>query len=399
MSIASPRNRWFGINWQLSGSSGWGLLGMYLAVQAERDADYSALPLVGASRINWFAPQYTPALNGILDRSKKTLAGYRKGEAARLGFPVLHSLGNRLGSHDAAERMVGSKNIGFVFFEESEMGADVVSAANRFDTLLAGSSWNTEVLRRNKVTNAQTLFQGLDLSIFKPVRPSRAEGNPFVIFSGGKLEFRKGQDIVVEAFRRFRKRHREAILLTIWHNHWAHLIRGIDSRGYVFGLPVLGPEGSLEITTWLEQNGIPPEAAFNLPAVPNYAMPQVYQQADVALFPNRCEGGTNLVAMECMASGLPTILSINTGHLDLIDDRHCYPLLRQAPVAPVPGVTRGTDGWGESDIDEILERLEQVYVDAGEAAKRGEAAASFMRDWSWRRCYAGLKGVLGEISG
>ena len=97
MSIASPRNRWFGINWQLSGSSGWGLLGMYLAVQAERDADYSALPLVGASRIDWFAPEYTPALNGILDRSKKTLAGYRKGEAARLGFPVLHSLGNRLG--------------------------------------------------------------------------------------------------------------------------------------------------------------------------------------------------------------------------------------------------------------------------------------------------------------
>ena len=31
--------------------------------------------------------------------------------------------------------------------------------------------------------------------------------------------------------------------------------------------------------------------------------------ADAGLFPNRCEGGTNLVAMEAMASGLPVILS------------------------------------------------------------------------------------------
>ena len=398
MSSASPKNRWLGINWQLSGSSGWGLLGMNLAMQAEQDADYAALPLMGASRFDWFPPDHTTALAAILDRGKKALAGYTKGKAARLDFPVLHSLGNQLRLHDAAQRLVGEKNIGFVFFEESKMGADVVSVANRFDTLLTGSSWNTEVLRRKNVTNAHTLFQGLDLSIFRPVRPSRAEGNPFVIFSGGKLEFRKGQDIVVEAFRRFRKRHREAILLTVWHNHWPHLMRGIESMGYVFGLPVVGPEGSLELTPWLEQNGIPPEAVFNLPVVPNYAMPEVYQQADVALFPNRCEGGTNLVAMECMASGLPTILSANTGHLDLIDEKHCYPLLHQAPVKSVPGLTNGTAGWGESNVDEIVERLEQVYLDANEAEKRGEAATSFMRDWSWQRCFAGLKGVLGDAS-
>ena len=44
-------------------------------------------------------------------------------------------------------------------------------------------------------------------------------------------------------------------------------------------------------------------------------MGAVMQEADVALFPNRCEGGNNLVALEAIASGVPTILSANTGHL------------------------------------------------------------------------------------
>ena len=57
---------------------------------------------------------------------------------------------------------------------------------------------------------------------------------------------------------------------------------------------------------------------WNNLAFPNVGMPHVLHEADVALFPNRAEGGTNLVAMECLASGIPTILSANTGHLDLL---------------------------------------------------------------------------------
>ena len=48
-------------------------------------------------------------------------------------------------------------------------------------------------------------------------------------------------------------------------------------------------------------------------------MPKYLISSDTALFPNRCESGTNLVAMEAMAAGIPVILSNNSGHLDLID--------------------------------------------------------------------------------
>ena len=94
---------------------------------------------------------------------------------------------------------------------------------------------------------------------------------------------------------------------------------------------------------------------------------QLRAQADVALFPNRCEGGTNLVAMEAMASGIPCILSANTGHMDLINEDNCYPLLKQSEVTSFTN----TKDWGESDVAEVVENLERVYKDRQEARRRG----------------------------
>ena len=50
----------------------------------------------------------------------------------------------------------------------------------------------------------------------------------------------------------------------------------------------------------------------------NRQLPHLIKQADVAVFASRCEGGTNLMAMETLACGVPTLISANTGHLDLL---------------------------------------------------------------------------------
>ena len=121
-------------------------------------------------------------------------------------------------------------------------------------------------------------------------------------------------------------------------------------------------------------------------------------KADVALFPNRCEGGTNLVAMEALASGVPTILSDNTGHKDLVNrvckekapsknnknkkkvkeelkGEGCYWLPTQAEVP-------GHYGWGESSVKEIVEALEKVH--AGREAAQEIAKVGKGRIWTWR---------------
>jgi glycosyltransferase involved in cell wall biosynthesis len=368
---------------------------MNLALQAEMDGRYAVVPFFTTAARNAFPPRYQLLLDRVFARElvAAELLAQHPGEKCRCEFPVVHSLGNRLVSSDAAERIVGTINLAIIFFEDTYLPDHSVEVAKRFDLILAGSTWNRDVLRKNNVPNVVTYLQGIDPSTFYTVDRRQRKDRPFLIFSGGKLEYRKGQDIVVDAFRRFHRRHPESILVTTWHNHWPKSMTGIDHKGYVCGMPVVNSDGRLEVTPWLEANGIPSGASHNLTAVPNHLMPQVFAQLDVSVFTNRCEGGTNLIAMECLASGLPTILSTNTGHLDLIDERHCYPLTRQGRVDAIPPYV-GTDEWGESDVDEVVEALERVYRDRTQAAERGAAAARFMRDWTWRRRFEQLVAYL-----
>ena len=81
------------------------------------------------------------------------------------------------------------------------------------------------------------------------------------------------------------------------------------------------------------------------------------------------------------ASGVPCILSANTGHLDLIEDDNCYPITNQAEISSLPYAK----DWGESSVDEIVELLCRVYANKHEARLRGEQGTKFMQDWSWEK--------------
>jgi glycosyltransferase involved in cell wall biosynthesis len=143
--------------------------------------------------------------------------------------------------------------------------------------------------------------------------------------------------------------------------------------------------GGADTAGWAIANGIPPSALIALGSVPNIAMPHVLRQADVAVFPNRCEGGTNLVAMECMACGVPVILSANTGHLDLLAGGDvALRLDRQAAVSS-SWKGRDTEGWGDSDVEEIVEKLETAWRDREASAALGLRGAAFVGRMTWER--------------
>jgi glycosyltransferase involved in cell wall biosynthesis len=171
---------------------------------------------------------------------------------------------------------------------------------------------------------------------------------------------------------------------------------GMDRTGNVVGLPQMGRDRQLKIGEWLIANGLNADSFIELGAIPNYLVGQILREADVALFTNRCEGGTNLVAMESMACGIPTILSANTGHLDLIADERCYPLRSQTSVQPTRHFS-GVDGWGESQIEEVVETLEFIYQNRPDAEKRGKTAADFMQNWTWEKQVHRIMDAIGEL--
>ena len=91
-----------------------------------------------------------------------------------------------------------------------------------------------------------------------------------------------------------------------------------------------------------------------------------------------------------MASGVPTIISNNTGHMDIIDDKWCYPLTKQTPINEP-----GAEGWGESTVDEIVFALEGVYEDREDAKEVGLEAAKFIRSkYTWPKAIEHLSGLL-----
>lgn len=280
-------------NWAPSTMHGWGVYGLNLALQWSMDPEIELSFQDG---------------DGLLDplraRAICKPVSWKRHEAD----VWLHGLGNDFLPEPTTPR---DRTIGVIFFEEALTDA-AIERAKRYPLIITGSTWNEGVLRDAGVLNVRTIFQGVDRTLFHPGPRLGLFRDRFAIFSGGKAEHRKGQDIVLAAFARFAAEHSEAILVTAWHSPFPHLAKTLDQSGLC--TPVPEPFDSAK---WALANGINPDQFIDLGFVHNTMMPQVYRECDCAIFPNRVEGGTNLVAMEAMACGLPVAVSSCTGHLDL----------------------------------------------------------------------------------
>lgn len=373
----------FGIGWSVRDGYGWGVFGLNLILESLRDGRYEPVALAGLDGAHLSTEELSTLQAWVRRRVRP--------EPGRLPYPVLHALGNGLqGGHP---QFVGDPEVGVIFFEDTNLDTPSAQAAlKRFDAFLAGSRWNAECLRAAGAASVFETPQGVDQSRFHPrPRTGRWTGR-FVVFSGGKLEPRKGQDLSLAAFRRFHARHPEALLVTAWHSPWPALADALAASPHVSSAPPrAGAE--LDLDRWLLQEGLPEDSFVNLGSIPNRAFPELLAECDAALLPSRAEGGTNLVAMECLAMGLPTVLSANTGHLDLIATVPCVALQAQGPVAG----DIGTEGWGESDVDEMVAALEALHADPGSAAALGRGAAEAMDQWSWPKRVPLLLDALDDV--
>jgi len=309
------------LGWQVSSYFGWGVYGLNIALEWANDPTIEASGCIGKLDDIVVDNLRRRVLVPFMRRSLQPVA--------RAAIAI-DALGNECGgSRD-------TKALHAAIFFELPLSSTAIERAKRYETIIAGSTWNANVLRSHGLTNVETIFQGVDRSLFHWAPKRDLYPGKFLIFSGGKAEPRKGQDLVVKAFRIFAEKHKDAMLVTAWHSPWPQLAKGMD----------------LDLSKFADR-------VIDVGAVPNGQMAPIYRECDVALFPNRAEGGTNLVAMECIACGVPTIVSSNTGHLDLLD---------------VPGVMGLQIGrpplgewseWGECDVDEIVHELETAYRNHG----------------------------------
>jgi len=322
-------------------------------------------------------------------------------EFLRFDHPVLHGSSTDFRGFPGQDRVWGKPNVACAAIEHLILSEHGRKIAKNYDMFIAISKWNEDYLKSLNVGPVYLCYQGIDPTLFHPAAGTGLFRDRFVIFSGGKLEYRKGQDIVIAAFKRFREKHPEALLITCWQALVVPEAEAFAQAGHVDGVPQERPDKfGLQITPWLMKQGLPEDSFVDLPFTHNLLMPSVFHECDMAVFPNRCEGGTNLVAMEAMACGVPTYVAYNTGQKDLVDRIGCKEFRDQKAVKATPSMLT-VEGWGETEVDELVAAMDRVYTRREESQKEAAQIAEKMKDWTWGELNEKLlKIVFGEsISG
>jgi glycosyltransferase involved in cell wall biosynthesis len=368
------------LNWQASTLHAWGIVGLNIFLHLSKEADIR--PLMGHMMQDGYFPMLDPIRMSRFQLAAQTsnqhlqalLAGSEH-QRRSLRAVLINSLGNTMLSSN--DKFSSKREIGRLVFETERL-EDARDRLARYDCILCASNWNAEVVRRHSDKPVCLIFEGIDPSLFHPApRSGLMNASKFYVFSGGKLEFRKGQDIVVKAFRQFAARHSDAVLVTSWRSPWPQHSAGFQG---ILEAPLrLDANGQIAVTQWCVENGIPQDQVLDVGLIPNPMMPTVVREMDCTISASRCEGGTSLPSMESMACGVPLIIANNTGLSDLIDGDNCIAIRDQKTVSNASS-DACTDGWGESNADEIVEALEKLYADSQLRKAIGNQGARWILD-------------------
>lgn len=367
------------LGWIPQPNTGWGLFALHLALGLARQGRRVHLPLADTTG---FPATLRPGLDQMMAPSDHA--------ERRIRFDTW-------GNHRPAFQPVPNRYRVLLAVFEDTTAIDRATML-QYDLILAPSRWIQDMLLAQGIPS--TLWhQGVNESVFCPAPTKTRSDGKFLVFSGGKLEFRKGQDIVVEAFKRFREtpEGKDAILVTAWQNPWPQTMEGIWESGYVRGVPVMRG-GSLDIAAWLEANGIPRSASIDVGFLSQPQMADVMRECDVGLFPNRAEGATNMALCEALGVGLPCIVSSGTGHADVIDAVTSVPLAGEPCTLPC-ALYKGMAGWREVAPSACLHWLQKVANDRAWRDRTFQPVARQAREvFGWSTRTAVLHDLLTETS-
>jgi glycosyltransferase involved in cell wall biosynthesis len=361
---------------------GWGICGKYIIKELSR---WGQVRLVSNEiRPESFENDLDFRFFKGLQISQEEFDSLKNQKSVNLESPILQAMNNN-NYLPNWPGLRGSKNIGYTFFEDNIIPRQNIENADRYyDWVVAGSSWCEEMLRFYGLSKVTTIIQGIDPMVFNPNHKEKEYfTDRFVIFSGGKFELRKGHDIVIKAYKVLQDRYSDVLLITSWFNQWPQSVNTMAGSPYL-NFQMTTDNFNELINQVLVDNGIDLNRVIQLPAYPNLMMPRIYKNTDLGFFPNRCEGGTNLVLMEYMACGKPVLGSFNSGHKDILTNDNAI-RINQMGVLKVSVNGTETAVWDEPFLDETIEKLDWAYQHRNEIKVLGKQAGLDLAALTWGR--------------
>lgn len=384
------------LNLPFGSAHGWGVCGRYLARELSR------LEPVRVISEPFSAEQVGDVLD-FHELQGLLVGGDQHGSAALLDGtleadgPLLQGISDeRL--LPRRPRIRAKMRIGYTFFERNELKAEWIENGRRlFDQVVTGSTWCMTVLKEAGLLNVQTVVQGIDPALFHPVldgnRAREFLKDKFVIFSGGKFELRKGQDIAIRACGVMQDRHADVVLFNAWFNPWQTSFETMRDSSLIRFSPS-GRTYEQMIQSILADNGLDLRRVITCPRQPNLAMPRIYHNTDVGLFPNRCEGGTNLVLMEYMACGKPVVAVNTTGHADIVNSTNALIIETRGESTVRDPNHVPAARWPEPDLDDAVDKLEWAYQNREKMRELGRQAGADLTERTWRKTAEAFQRVM-----
>lgn len=354
---------------------GWGVLGKNFALELSQISNISLLD----------SPQIEDVAQELEYSELKKLAGQGNlNPPSDSGTLITALLGDKLKASHSSDPNVSHK-IGYAVFENTVFSPTLINQIKKeYESIVVPSNWCKEQLEFHSINDSTVIYHGVDTNLFSPaIKRRNTLQDKFVIFSGGKLEYRKGQDLVIRAVASLIPKYPDIVLVNSWYNPWPESLMTLQASPHI-NFKINSGDYEELVTTLLHENGISFENHIVLQPKPNFMMPTFYQATDIGIFPNRCEGATNMVLMEYMACGKPVIATNWSGQSEVLTESNSLHL-NDSKKFPIQVEGKLFAEWREVKIEELISQIEWAYHNRERINSIGDQARKTMLNYSWKR--------------
>ena len=228
-----------------------------------------------------------------------------------------------------------------------------------YDHIIVPCDHNLELFSKHhkRVSKAQ---EGVDTKMFYPRDVPRL--NRFQFRAAGSLWHRKGFDVLVDAFNKLKLPNADLVIKA-----------APQARDT--------PTGNLGPNVYLHREWMTEEEQC-----------QWFAEADCIVAPSRGEGW-GLIPMQTIAMGIPTIMSLSTGHLEFA---HLATGTVSCGTSPSPSLG---GRWSEPNRDELADQMLDHYKHLETKKKQAMANVPIIAKYTWKEASRQLLEALpvGEL--
>lgn len=275
----------------------------------------------------------------------------------------------------------GKYKVGFTMLEADGLPSEWVKQCNQMDEVWVPSSFNKDSFAKAGVkVPIYVMPLGVDVDHFNPEINPRRLSAKFSFLSVFEWSERKGQELLIRAFKEEFTYLDDAVLI----------------------MKVFNPDIRNNIELELANLGVRADdenIIILLGAdVPYYQLGSLYRGADCFVLPTRGEGW-GMPIMEAMACGIPVIATNWSAQCDFLNDGNAY-LLNVKKL--VPAITKSPYyknlNWAEPDYEHLRYLLKYVYENREEAKKKAMRASDFIiNNYSWDTVIQKMMGRIRRI--